>query len=169
MAGNLVDFTFTDQEPEFHNLITTQQPQPIAAVVQNPSWEIDQVVAANSILLLDTVQDPGNVGAIFRLALGFNATIILVESADPTNSKTIRSSAGAMFSVPWVNLTPPEAMALPDTLPHTRFRLEKRDHSSSIPSWTSPKQALLVIGSEGSGISLDITGSSIMVEHAGLN
>ena len=164
-AGDAVQFQFDDTDPMFTRLVTTEQPQSVAAVAAIPEWEVTTVTQCPTLLVLDYVQDPGNVGAIFRLAQGFNATVVLIESADPTNSKVIRSSAGAMFQVPWITLPRAEAADWITQLPHNIFRLEKRTHSVPVGEWAAPEQAALIVGSEGNGIQLPVEGISIVVEH----
>jgi TrmH family RNA methyltransferase len=119
-----------------------------------------------TVVLLDGVQDPGNVGTIMRLCLGFKSGLLLVESAEPTNPKTIRSSAGAVFRVPWVRLSRRQAEEyLTDASDRTIFRLEKRTESSPLSRLAASRRALLVAGAEGGGIRLKAKGESIAVEH----
>ena len=77
------------------NLATTKTNQNIICVCQVKDYGIESV--GNS-LILDNLQDPGNVGTLVRsaLAFGFN-DIYLVEGADPYSEKVIRSSAGLIM------------------------------------------------------------------------
>ena len=86
-----VEFSFTDRDtPIFREIITTENPQRSAAVARVPQWTLQDVLERQTVLVLDAVQDPGNVGTLLRLALGFDAVIILVESAEVSNPKTVR-------------------------------------------------------------------------------
>ncbi|MEI6531648.1 MAG: TrmH family RNA methyltransferase, partial [Chlamydiota bacterium] len=60
------------------------------------------------LLVLDNVQDPGNVGALIRaaLALGWEAVILVGNCADPYGSKAISASKGAIFRLPIISMTP---------------------------------------------------------------
>lgn len=162
-----IEFTFSREDTElFDDLVTTQTPQNIAAVAHIPSWSSDQVFASGTVLLLDGVQDPGNVGGMFRLAMGFGATMVLIESADPSSSKVIRSSAGAMFHVPWIEVAREDADGLLGQQSHLLFRLEKREGAQSIEKLRSDEKIALIIGSEGKGIQLDIDAPSVAISHA---
>ncbi len=169
LAGDAIDFTFTANDTEdFSELVTTETPQTIAAVAKIPQWELSDIITGHTIVVLDGVQDPGNVGAILRLCLGFNATLLLIESADATNPKVIRSSVGAMFQVPWLTLPRTEAVPTIQKLNLPIFRLEKTTVAESVEIVKMNESCLLIAGSEGSGIQLDIPGRSVMIDHSEL-
>ena len=87
---------------ELKVLSDAETPQPIIAVANfaalKPDW-----ATARYITLCDAVQDPGNVGAIFRtsLALGMDAVILGKGSCDAYNPKVVRSSVGALLRLPF--------------------------------------------------------------------
>lgn len=88
-------------------LSQTETPQGLIAAVSG--WKPHRPEAAHlrpPVLLLDGVQDPGNVGTIIRTAAGAGAgAVVLGEAcADLFNPKVIRASAGAVFRVPAVRL-----------------------------------------------------------------
>lgn len=76
-------------------------PQPVLAVARIPEWGWASV-GPGSVLLLDGVQDPGNVGTLVRTAeaLGIAAVVGLEETADPWSPKAVRASAGSGLRVP---------------------------------------------------------------------
>ncbi|HEY2825863.1 MAG TPA: RNA methyltransferase [Gemmatimonadales bacterium] len=82
-------------------LADTTTPQGILAVVTPPQWPLADILPAARapVLVLDAVQDPGNVGALLRTAHGLGAagTILLKGSADPTHPKVLRAAMGASF------------------------------------------------------------------------
>ena len=170
-AGKSIEFEFTpEMTPNFNKLVTTETPQEMAAVARIPEWTIEEIKSRPTIVVLDGVQDPGNVGTILRLCLGFNASILLVESADVTNPKVVRSSVGALFQVPWMVISRDEAKDLPSPLlgkegERKVFRLEKTSRSKSIEAIKTKEPAIIIVGSEGSGIKLDIDGTSIAITH----
>jgi TrmH family RNA methyltransferase len=108
------------------------------------------------ILVLDAVQDPGNVGTILRTAaaLGATATIALAGTVDLWNPKVIRSSMGAQFHHPalhaeWADLTrllEREKVALWAA----DVRGEPLDRTRAI------NRLAIVVGNEGSGLSPDV-------------
>ncbi len=92
---------------ELEELADTEHPQGVIAVVQPRRWTLADIAAAPGapVLVLDAVQDPGNVGTILRstLALGGAGVIALKGTADLTNSKVVRGSMGALFRLPAVH------------------------------------------------------------------
>ncbi|MDH3733701.1 MAG: RNA methyltransferase [Gemmatimonadota bacterium] len=79
----------------------TKTPQPVIAIAHIPRWTWDDV-GAGHLVLLDGVQDPGNVGTLIRTAIGLGAAgvAVLDGSADPWGPKTFRASAGASLIAP---------------------------------------------------------------------
>lgn len=105
------------------------------------------------IVILDGVQDPGNVGTIVRTAysFGFDAIILSPDCADMTNEKCIRSTQGAMFHLPWsreqLTAVLPKLTAEGFTIIGTA--LEKAEPLAGIEI---PQKTALVFGNEGQGI-----------------
>jgi RNA methyltransferase, TrmH family len=92
----------------FAQLATTDTPQGVLAIVEPRAWteaDID-FTRGRAILVIDGVQDPGNVGALIRTAhaLGAAATIVLRGTADVLNPKALRGAMGATFRHPVVPL-----------------------------------------------------------------
>jgi len=89
---------------ELVDLADTEHPQGVIAVLEPRRWSwADLAVAPGSVVLvLDAVQDPGNVGTILRtaLALGAGGVIALKGSAELHNPKVMRGSMGALFRLP---------------------------------------------------------------------
>ncbi|MBU1032668.1 RNA methyltransferase, partial [Patescibacteria group bacterium] len=141
-------------------------PQSQAAVARIPEFTEADVQARKITIVLDGVQDPGNVGAILRLCLGFDASLILVESADVTNPKVIRSSAGAMFKVPWMQVARDDVSSFVKKLDRPVFRLEKTASAEKLGAANIRTPLILIAGSEGQGITLETKGRSIFVEHS---
>ncbi|MBU2566923.1 RNA methyltransferase [Patescibacteria group bacterium] len=165
-AGAGVNYTFTKKDTkDFDKLVTTETPQKIAAVASIPKWTFDDIKSNKIIIVLDGVQDPGNVGSILRLCLGFNASLILIDSVDVTNPKTIRSSVGAMFQVPWIHITNKESSKLLKDLKMPIYRLEKKKGAIDIKKAKPKKPLILIAGSEGRGIQSKIKGTSIFINH----
>lgn len=101
----------------FDRVATTDAPQGVAALIHRPAWTMEELFAGATPLLvvLDGIQDPGNVGTILRSAAAFGASgaILLSGTADPFNPKALRASAGAAFRLPSVTrVAPKEAISL---------------------------------------------------------
>jgi RNA methyltransferase, TrmH family len=90
-------------------LAETEQPQGVVAVVEPRVWSLDAITPGERgvVLVLDGVQDPGNVGALARTALGLGAAglVALPGTADIHNPKALRGSMGALFRLPSVQAT----------------------------------------------------------------
>jgi TrmH family RNA methyltransferase len=100
---------------ELDGLSDTEQPQGIVAVIEPRDWSLDQVPVGpgSVVLVLDAVQDPGNVGTMLRtvLALGAAGLVALKGTAELTNPKVLRGSMGALFRLPAVTSTTEEFLA----------------------------------------------------------
>lgn len=165
-AGDAVNYTFTKNDTkEFDRLVTTETPQNIAAVASIPTWTLDDIKSQKVIVVLDGVQDPGNVGSILRLCLGFNAGLILIDSADVTNPKVIRSSVGAIFQVPWIHISSQISSKLLKNLNLPIYRLEKKKNAIDLKKAKLKTPLILIAGSEGQGIKSRIKGDSIFINH----
>jgi len=149
----------------FSKIATTDTPQEVIGIAKIPVWTLEEVMRAKTIVMLDRVQDPGNVGAIMRLCLGFGASLILVESADPSSTKVIRASAGGLFLVPWISLDPSRARDAIKEIDRPIYRLEKREGSKSTSVLETTQSILLMVGNEGSGITLTREGTSVAIAH----
>jgi len=88
-------------------LADTDTPQGIVAVVEPRKWTADDLAlgAAGVALVIDGVQDPGNVGTLIRTAhaLGAAGTVVLRGTADTLNPKALRAAMGATFRHPVVS------------------------------------------------------------------
>jgi len=87
--------------------LTTETPQPVAALIEPPDWTWAHVVgqqrkAAPFVLILAGLQDPGNLGTILRSAEAFGATgvLSLPGTVSAWNPKAVRASAGSVFRLP---------------------------------------------------------------------
>src|SRR5438128_1626992 len=89
-------------------LADTETPQGIIAVIEPRRWTASDFVPAPGAvaLVIDGVQDPGNVGTLIRTAhaLGAAGTVVLRGTADPTSPKALRAAMGATFRHPVVSL-----------------------------------------------------------------
>jgi TrmH family RNA methyltransferase len=140
-----VDFSATI----FDALAETKSPQNVIALFERPRFDLQSLFARESsiVIALDGVQDPGNVGTIIRLAAAFDANgiALLPGCADPFGPKAIRSSAGAILTVPVVNCSIDALLAQGWDV----IAADARGETSDPPA----QKAILAFGSEGSGLS----------------
>lgn len=118
------------------------------------------LTAKAPMLLLDGIQDPGNLGTILRTADALNVPVALLEGcADPYSHKVVRSSMGAVFRTPVVQTTWAEAKAVlaEAGIPVAVTALSSR--ASDIRK-AGVKAMAVVIGSEGQGVRQEILESA---------
>jgi RNA methyltransferase, TrmH family len=137
----------------FDELAATEHPQGILAVVAPPRFGLDDVVvsARVPVLVLDAVQDPGNVGTMVRtaFALGAAGVLALPGTAELTNPKTLRASMGACFRLPFVPLDEP---ALRAWSARNAVRVLVAAADGPPPDRTSREALAIVVGNEGAGV-----------------
>jgi len=142
---------------ELAGFADTESPQGLLAVAEEPRPELSrsEQTGTERILVLDQVQDPGNVGALIRAAaaLGASRVLALDGTADPWNAKAVRASAGLVFRLPVHRVQLGEALqwlAL-QGLPLLVADAAGRDvREGGIPRGRGGSFALL-LGNEGSG------------------
>jgi TrmH family RNA methyltransferase len=88
----------------FKQISDVENPQGVIAIIKKRRMTLQELITKPSyfIVILDRVQDPGNVGSIIRTvdAARGDAVVLLKGSADPYNPKTLRSTMGSIFRVP---------------------------------------------------------------------
>lgn len=93
----------------------TVQPQGVLAVAQKPRAGLEQLLprGARNLIMLDHIQDPGNLGTILRTAawFGIDGLLLSKHCVDWSNPKAVRASMGAVFHVPVL-----DDIDLPNTL-----------------------------------------------------
>lgn len=143
-------------------LADTEHPQGVIAVIEPPTWSLDELTpsAGDVVLVLDGVQDPGNVGAIARTALGLGARglIALKGTAELTNPKVLRGSMGALFRLPAVSATDAECLAWIERVGAVLWITDSTGERPGGQRRTAP--VALVLGNEGAGIRPDIERAS---------
>jgi len=140
----------------FDDLAETRTSQGVLALFERPP-NADVFAPKDTIVVaLDGVQDPGNVGTIVRLAAAFDASVALLPGcADPFSPKAIRASAGAILSVSVAQVTPADLL-------NCGLPLFAADGSASVSS-PPARNAVLILGSEGSGVSRELLDASTRV------
>ncbi len=139
---------------ELTALADTEHPQGIIAVVEPPPWSLDQLDLTRSsvVLVLDAIQDPGNVGTLIRTAHGLGAAgiIALKGTADLNNPKVLRGAMGASFRLPAVAADDAELEAW---LAAARVNLWATAMGGTpLKQWRASGPVAIVVGNEGAGI-----------------
>jgi RNA methyltransferase, TrmH family len=140
------------------SLLTTETPQPIAALIEPPDWTWAHFLdghrkSASLVLVLAGLQDPGNLGTIVRSAEAFGAdgVLCLPGTVSAWNPKAVRASAGSVFRLPLLTASIEECFT------HLR--------QAAVKVWTTTMHAAepadlvnlagpvaFLIGNEGNGI-----------------
>lgn len=111
----------------------------------------------NKILILDNIQDPGNLGTIIRSSVAFDIDTIVLSpnTVDTYNPKVIRSTQGMIFYTNIITLKLKEFIDEIKTKNYTIFGTNVRN-GKNIKEITLPEKFALVLGSEGQGVSKEI-------------
>lgn len=145
-------------ETLMQSLSAMRTPQGVVFALKLP--QESEPVLRPGMLLLDRIQDPGNLGTILRTADAFDIPVVLTNGcADPFSEKTVRASMGAVFR------TPPQTVTLERLL--RICEEEKLPLAATALSPTardirevSLKDKITVIGSEGQGICRELLAAS---------
>ncbi len=148
--------------------ISTVKPDGIAALVEISSIPNYQFNSKDDfVLVLDRIQDPGNMGNLFRTALAAGVdAIFLVGGANPLSQKVLRASCGAVFHLPFQRFEGNEEEIINDLLKSLTelskvgFKIfSTTSHNKSLkkplkPYWEIDwtKSTILILGNEGRGI-----------------
>jgi len=133
-----------------------QSPQEALAVIKKPEIQAEIKCKGQLTLALDSVQDPGNMGTILRIAnwFGINLTVCSLSTVDVYNPKVVQASMGAIFRV--------------KTIYTDLCRFLEEKGQSGIPVYGTfldgkniynqefSNEGILVMGNEGNGISAEV-------------
>ena len=133
--------------------LMTITPQGIAAIVHRPTWDKTNILNEGIIVIVDGVQDPGNLGTILRTALGagVKGVFCLKGTVDLFNDKTLRSTMGAIFNLPV--FVEDDAQKLTKELKANNYSLIMADPQGEhfYYNYTYEDKVALILGSEGRG------------------
>jgi RNA methyltransferase, TrmH family len=141
-------------ERDFASAAETESPQGVIAIGEIPERSLADLadVTPLTLLVLDAVQDPGNVGTLIRTAaaLGATATVALPGTVDLWNAKVVRSGMGTHFFHPAFHAT---AESLETFLAASGVKLWCADaKGEAVGTRQRPDRLALAVGNEGSGL-----------------
>lgn len=151
----------------FKNMSDTVTPQGILAIAKQKEYTLEEMLAMDAkeksdkgraFIILESIQDPGNLGTIIRTAEGAGVSGIIMnkETVDIYNSKVIRSTMGSVYRVPFM---------VTENLPETINELKKNNvtvfaaHLKGDEYYAKDLykgSVAFLIGNEGNGLSDDI-------------
>lgn len=144
-------------EDVLQSVAPTRTPQGVLFLCAMPRTALPPALEGRRYLVLDGLQDPGNVGTLWRTADAFGADglLLLPGCADPWNPKTVRATMGACFRLPvWRG----ERQAVAGLLKRSAIPLYAtalREDTEDVRQ-VDLSGAAVVIGSEGKGISAEL-------------
>lgn len=153
----LKDYSYEVVSDEvFQKMSDTKTPQGILSVLKCPHYDMEQILAKPNPLLviLENLQDPGNLGTILRTGegAGIDGVIMTKETADLFNPKVIRATMGSIYRMPYLYV---------DDILECMEELKKRDiavyaaHLDDSVCYDVPdykKGTAFLIGNEGNGL-----------------
>lgn len=133
----------------------TETPQKLLFTCRMP--ELPEALPGGRLLVLDGVQDPGNVGTVWRTAdaFGADALVLLPGCADPWSPKVVRATMGACFRLPVLSCTLEELITLLADGSIPLYATALRENTQDIRT-VGLDRAAVVIGSEGAGVSAGV-------------
>ncbi len=142
-------------ELDFRSAAETESPQGVLAVARIParSFELLKTESHMRLVVLDAVQDPGNLGTILRTcaAFGVTATVALPGTVDLWNPKVVRAAMGAHFRHVAFHSTPEQLFTFLDE--HDVELIGTDMKGGNIGTFSAPGRFALVAGNEGAGLS----------------
>ncbi|MDR0401771.1 MAG: RNA methyltransferase, partial [Endomicrobium sp.] len=90
----------------FNKLSSTKSPQGIMALIRKKKYNVNEIIKKhNKFIILENIQDPGNLGTIIRSAdaFGMEAVFVSKKSANIYSDKTLRATMGSIFNIPVIN------------------------------------------------------------------
>ena len=139
----------------FNSFTTTCASQGIIGIVKNKKLNIKS--PSGNFLILDNLQDPGNVGTLLRSAVGANfKDIYLIDCVNALNEKLVRSSMGAIFKLNIYESSKDNFIAFANN------NLKEKDifvadmSGENVFNAKSKKQFGIILGNEGNGVSKEM-------------
>lgn len=159
---NLQDFPYEIlSDNVFSHVSDTKTPQGILCVVKRKKYDLDELLKVKNphFMVLDNLQDPGNMGTIVRTAegAGVDAVFMSKDCVDIYNPKTIRSTMGSIYRMPYIYVED-----IPELLNVFRKNGVKSyaahlDGKNSYDKENYQTGTAILIGNEGNGLCDEVT------------
>jgi len=157
LAESLGGVAVTLKDKEMAKISDVQNSQGILLVVSRPLSDAIALLGQQRILVLDGIQDPGNVGTLLRTAAWFGVDGVLAgpKTADFFNPKVVRASMGGIWDVKLARTDDLAKWFLASTEKNTSIYAADLN-GVAVDEWTPTFPSVLIIGSEAHGISEDL-------------
>lgn len=144
----------------FRAVSDTQTPQGVLAVLRMPRYSMDDMLCGERthLLLLESVQDPGNLGTMVRTGEGAGITGVVMNrtTVDLFNPKTIRSTMGSIYRVPFIIVDDLQATLRELRLRGVALYAAHLKGQKQYDAFDYKKATGFLIGNEGNGLSDEI-------------
>lgn len=150
--------TLTLSRDVFASAVETAAPQGIAATILIPSPPPPTAHPQSTTLILESLQDPGNLGTLIRSAEAFGAQQIFLtpDTVNPWNPKVVRASAGSVFRMPITRAPLAQIAAQLKQQGSVLYAaVAQPDNSLSLLEATFAPHTAILIGNEGAGLSAE--------------
>ena len=149
------------EDDTFNKLSDTSTPQGVLALVEKPGYNMaDMIEDANStLLLLENIQDPGNLGTMVRTAeaAGFTGLILSHDCVDMLNPKVVRSTMGGIFRMPFVYVEDFKEVLYEIKRKNITIYASHLEGKSYYDEASYPRRCAILIGNESTGLRSDTT------------
>lgn len=163
--GGLAEKTFVLDGRLFDHIAQTETSQGILAIVSKPEFSKEAFLSEQSgknFIVLDRLQDPGNIGTILRTAdaAGYGLAVIMKGTVDIFSPKVVRAATGSLFRMPVVSMASAKELAEFTGAAGKKLTATCLDARRWYYDEDLTHDIALIIGNEGNGISRDLIESS---------
>ena len=155
----LIKLEKTDIDIDVETLIVSEKVLKFLSNLETPtiigvSRQKNDEISGNRILVLDNIQDPGNLGTIIRSSVAFNVDTVILSnnSVDLYNEKVIRATQGLIFNI---NIVRADLEKIIEKLKKEKYKIyaTKVNGGKSLKNIERCKKFVIIMGNEGSGVS----------------
>jgi TrmH family RNA methyltransferase len=148
----------------FKSISDTQTPQGILCIVEQFQYNLEKMLTKSNplLLLLENIQDPGNLGTILRTGegAGVDGVIISKNSVDIYNPKTIRSTMGSIYRLPFLYIED-LASIFPTLKQHSiKTYAAHLENSEYYDTKSYMEGTAFLIGNEGNGLTEELASAA---------
>jgi TrmH family RNA methyltransferase len=162
LEGNDISFdvpiTFVSSDV-MKKISTMDTPSNIVALCKKGQYAMDTEASLSKLLLLDEIQDPGNLGTIIRSSVAFGIDMIILSenTVDLYNPKVLRATQGMYCHIPIVSVDASKAITF---LKNNQYHIYGTNVNNGVDARTLNKddkeKFCLIVGNEGNGVSKEI-------------
>lgn len=178
-SENYQGFLTNEVSPDFvikdslaHQLSQTEASQGIFAVIRLPEKMVQLPQDGTHYLLVDAVQDPGNLGTMIRTADAFNYDAIILGNGmvDLYNDKVLRSTQGSLWHLPIIQMPLDEAISQLQSQNIKVLATALNQTAKSYKDLTNYHSVAIIVGNEGQGVhqkNIDLSDESVFIPMPG--